>query len=130
MTSIPKSIVLVEDDPEDVELFQSALEDTDPYCQLITAKDGNGLMNLLEEIPTPDLIVMDVNLPRKSGKECLEEIRSKKQFDQVPVIILTSYQNPRYIDSCLRNGATRYYIKPATFNDIKKVVQEICSLYA
>ena len=128
MITTPKNILLVEDDPDDIELFRIALEETSSDYQLSTVGNGNALANILSDIQVPDLIVLDVNLPQKSGVECLEHIRSKQQLKEIPVIILTAYNNPAYISDCLAKGATRYFIKPTTYHEIKDVVVEICGL--
>ncbi len=128
MTINPKSILLVEDDPDDIELFRIALTETNPDYQLTIVKNGNSLVNILNEIKIPDIIVLDVNLPQISCEKCLKEIRLQEKLHKVPVVILTGYSKADYIKECLSNGASRYYIKPTTFDDIKHVVAEICAL--
>jgi CheY-like chemotaxis protein len=121
-------ILMADDDLDDVELFQHALTETHPDFELTTAKNGDELMSLLNELPVPDLIVMDINMPRKSGKECLAEIRSREQFDKVPVVIISDYKNPSGINYCLSHGANKYFEKPTTFLGIKELVKEICGV--
>ena len=121
-----KHVVLADDDREDVEIFQLALEEACPEIELNIAEDGVELLNLLEAIPVPDLIVLDINMPRKSGKECLKEIRSKRLYDPVPVIILSTSNVQLDIDYCLANGATKYFTKPPNYIEVKKLVENIC----
>ena len=121
-----KHVVLADDDREDVEIFQLALEEACPEIELNIAEDGVELLNLLEAIPVPDLIVLDINMPRKSGKECLKEIRSKKLYDPVPVIILSTSNVQHDIDYCLANGANKYFTKPPNYTEVKKLVENIC----
>lgn len=121
-----KHVVLADDDREDVEIFQLALEEACPEIELNIAEDGVELLNLLEAIAVPDLIVLDINMPRKSGKECLKEIRSKKIYDPVPVVILSTSNVQNDIDYCLANGANRYFIKPPNYIEVKKLVGNIC----
>lgn len=121
-----KHVVLAEDDAEDVELFQFALEEVCSDVELSVAGNGIELLHLLEKIPVPDVIVLDINMPIKSGKECLAEIRSKKIFDKVPVIIMSTSNSQHDIDYCLANGADKYLIKPADLTELKKMVENIC----
>jgi CheY-like chemotaxis protein len=127
MNPLNKHIVLLEDDPDDLEFFRTALHDTHPGYQLTTVADGRHLQRILEDISQPDVIVMDYNLPGKPGTEYLKEIRSDKKFDQVPVVMLSSHKNPANIDDCLSHGAIHYYLKPQTFTEIKDVVSRICN---
>ena len=129
MPGTVKHILMVDDDPDDQQLFKIALEENYPECLLTTANDREALFKMLDENPVPDLIVIDINLPLISGRECLQQIRSNKEYDGVMVVMLSSYQNPAVIDDCLKLGAMKYYVKPTTYVEIKQVVDEICSLY-
>ena len=66
-------------------------------------------------------------MPCKSGKECLEEIRAKDEFNDVPVVILSTSSHKADIDYCLKNGANDYLVKPASFKGMKTIVENICS---
>jgi CheY-like chemotaxis protein len=127
MISPLKHILLADDDPDDIEFFQSALEDTCPDVALIVAEDGSDLLDRLECGPLPGLIVLDINMPRKSGKTCLTEIRLNKRYDAIPVIMLSTSHDKEDIDYCLANGANKYFVKAFTFTDTKKMVEEICA---
>jgi CheY-like chemotaxis protein len=121
-----KNVVLADDDREDIEIFQLALEETCPDIKLAVAEDGDDLLHLLSNTAVPDLIVLDINMPRKSGRECLKEIRSQKIYDGVPVIILSTSSHKDDISYCLSMGANRYFTKPPNFAEVKKLVEEIC----
>jgi DNA-binding response OmpR family regulator len=123
-----KHILLIDDDIDDALLFQYALEEVHHDCQLTIAKYEPGERNDLLQFSVPDIIVLDINMPYKSGKEWLEEIRSIRRYDPVPVVILSGHKNPDYINYCLSNGASKYFIKPATLPEIKKMVAEICNV--
>ncbi|HSU51941.1 MAG TPA: response regulator [Segetibacter sp.] len=120
-------ILLAEDDEDDVELFQSALLDACPDVKLTVANNGVELLNVLPVLPKPNLIVLDVNMPKKSGKECLLEIRKMKKFDDVPVVILSTSSYKEDIDFCLSNGADNYLQKPPCVEDMKKIVEMLCA---
>ena len=122
-----KQIVIADDDHEDIEMFQSALLETCPNHQLTVAKDGVSLLELLSEISRPYAIVLDLNMPRKSGKQCLVEIRSKKEFENVPIIILSTSSQDGDIEYCLAEGATKYVVKPTSFPALKTITQNICN---
>ena len=128
MPTVAKHILLIDDDMDDALLFQYALEEVHANCQLTIAQYEPGESNDLRQFSVPDLIVLDINMPYKSGKQWLAEIRSIKQYDTVPVIMLSGHKNPDYINYCLANGANKYYIKPATLPAIKKMVAEICAV--
>ena len=128
MKTIVKHIVLADDDEEDVEIFQIALEEACPDIELNVADDGDTLLALLERITIPDLIVLDINMPRKSGKLCLHEIRSNPLYNTVPIIILTTSNNVLDIEYCLANGANRFFTKPPSISEVIKIIEQICGL--
>ncbi|HEX8460855.1 MAG TPA: response regulator [Segetibacter sp.] len=121
-----KHIVIADDDFDDIEMFQSAVDETCPDIELTVANDGAHLLSLLETISTPDAILLDLNMPCKTGKECLIEIRTKSEFDDVPIVILSTSNRRDDIDYCLENGANEYIVKPDTFEDMKNIVQNLC----
>ena len=128
MNTLATRIMIADDDPDDVQNFQIAMQESGISYRLIMAKDGEDLIELLDDLKAPDLIVLDLNMPRKNGKACLKEIRSKSQFDTIPIIILSTSANQAEIDSCLSLGADKYYVKPVTFQLFKEMVSEICAL--
>src|SRR5215218_4423109 len=90
MITTIKHIVFADDDLDDVHLFQSALNETCPRNELTVVENGDDLLTILQNGPTPDAIVIDLNMPCKSGKQCLVAIRARKQFNKTPVIILST----------------------------------------
>ncbi|MEO7047617.1 MAG: response regulator [Ferruginibacter sp.] len=123
----PKHILIADDDQDDILLFENALEETCPDLKLTSANNGQTLLNLLKKISTPDAILLDLNMPKKNGKECLVEIRSNKEFNHVPIIILTTSANEADKAYCLSRGANQYYVKPSSFQGLKSIVQSICN---
>ena len=114
------------DDQDDIDLFQSAVDDTCDHLSLTIAMDGTKLMKLLGKNPAPHAIFLDLNMLGKSGKDCLEEIRSNERFDDVPVVILSTSNGKKEIDFCLNNGADHYFVKPPTFEGLKNIINELC----
>jgi CheY-like chemotaxis protein len=91
------------------------------------ALDGLELMNLLDELPIPDAIVIDLNMPRKDGKKCLQEIRANNDFVDVPIVILSTSESSRDSEYCLQHGANLYLVKPNSFDAMKLIAQKICN---
>ena len=122
-----KQIVIADDDHDDIEMFQTALLETCPNHTLKVAQDGNTLLELLSGIDRPYAIVLDLNMPGKSGKQCLVEIRSRKEFEGVPIIILSTSNHDGDIQYCLAKGATKYVVKPRSFPALKNIALNICN---
>ena len=114
-------ILLGEDDNEDILFFELAVRLLPVAVLLTTAENGEKLMELLEKI-FPDIIFLDINMPCKTGRECLREIRSNKKYDNVPVIMYTSFRDEHNVEDSFRNGANLYLVKP---NNIRELVDRI-----
>src|SRR5690349_10850604 len=112
-------IWLAEDNPGDVRLFREALNNRAFRCDLTVAEDGQKAIALVRRAsedltsPRPDLIVLDVNLPRHSGDEVLRQIRSQAAFEGIPVIMLTSSASPADQVTAGALGANLYIQKPS-----------------
>src|SRR5688500_15330764 len=108
-----KNIILVDDDSDDRELFTEALSFIHPLAEIQTKTDGEELMEYLANVSrTPDVIFLDLNMPRKNGKECLQEIRAIKQFENTPIVIYTTSLNPVDIQETFSQGASFFLKKP------------------
>ncbi len=110
-------LILIEDNPGDVELMRTALEEAGLRASLHVAEDAPRaftLMSTLERIP--DLVVLDLNLPRVSGRELLTRIRDGSRWRDVPIVVLTSSESEHEMESCLHLGASAYKVKPALFD--------------
>ncbi|MES2649256.1 MAG: response regulator [Bacteroidota bacterium] len=118
-------ILIADDDPDDLGLFKSALMEIAPHSTLLTAGDGVQLMQLLHSAEKPGLVVLDLNMPLKSGKECLYEIKQDPAYAKVPVVILTTSKRQADVEECLLKGVARYYVKPYSFNELKFIIKEI-----
>jgi CheY-like chemotaxis protein len=130
MNEESKKIILADDDPDDVEFFQQAVSDVCSDIDLAIATDGSLLLDLLAKKPLPVGIVLDLNMPVKSGRECLSEIRSNTAFDKVPVFILSTSCQKQEIDFCLSNGANYYLVKPSSYEGLKEMIKGICTVMA
>ncbi len=126
----PIKILFADDDLDDQELFQEAITEAKSGIQLTTLGDGLELMDYLAQLDGihPDIIFLDINMPRKDGKECLKEIRSNKKLDEVPVVMFSTSSHQKDIEETFANGANLYVSKPIFFEDQVKILKKIFSL--
>jgi CheY-like chemotaxis protein len=130
MTSKPASIVIVEDNEPDLILICEALRKRGMKCEITHFKDGADALAGIERIgndvePVPDLIFLDLNIPKISGLEVLVRARSKPRLKTVPIVILTSSQSHDDRSQSIELGATSYVTKPFELNEFLTVVGEI-----
>jgi len=120
-------ILLAEDNPGDVFLFREALRAHGLTCELIVAEDGEKALTLIEKAGTdgnrgnPDLIVLDINLPKRSGQEVLQSVRGNATFAKVPVVILTSSASPDDRSKATQAGADFYLHKSSNLDDFFQI---------
>ena len=123
-------ILLVEDSPADVRLIREALKETPLLVQLTVAQDGVEAMDLLHaternEASRPDLILLDLNLPRKNGREVLAEIKSSPTLKQIPVLVMTSSRADEDVTAVYALNANCYITKPCELSEYVNVVRAI-----
>lgn len=124
-------VLLVEDDPGDVELTKEGLLTAKMLVNLHVVDDGEkALKYLRKETPyteavRPDIILLDLNMPRKDGKETLQEIKAEPSLRSIPVVILTTSEAETDIVKCYDLGANCYITKPISFEAFTKVVAMI-----
>jgi CheY-like chemotaxis protein len=127
----PVRILLVEDNPADVRLTQEALKDAKVKNDLFIARDGEEAVDFLfkrepfTDAVTPDLILLDLNLPKKSGQEVLEEIKQVEATRHIPVVILTTSQAEEDIVKSYGLHANCYVNKPVDFNQFLRIIHSI-----
>jgi CheY-like chemotaxis protein len=107
-----KKIFLAEDDPDDRELFEEAIRALNKNYELVIFNDGEKLMNCLRQNSIPDIIFLDLNMPRKTGMECVGEIRKSSAFKDIPIIILTTSCTERDVMALKESGANLFIVKP------------------
>lgn len=121
-----KHIVLVDDDSDDRDLFKEALSFIHPLAQVETRCDGEELMDGLATMSiVPDVIFLDLNMPRKNGKECLIELRASTEFRETPIVIYTTSLNPVDIHETYVHGATYFMRKPNSFEELKETLHNL-----
>jgi CheY-like chemotaxis protein len=132
MSLVHLKILLAEDDCDDCYFFKEALKELALPTVLNTVQDGEQLMQQLTTATNelPDVLFLDLNMPRKNGFECLSEIKLNKKLNQLPVIIYSTSFHNSIADILYRNGATFYISKPTDISALKKTVQQIIMLIA
>lgn len=126
----PLKILLADDDKDDRLLFSMALEELAIPSKLETFVDGEKLMDYLFENndQLPDIIFLDINMPRKSGIECLSEIKQNKKLKELPVIVVSTSNSRDLIDKVFKRGADVYIQKPSDFLKLKQVIFHALSI--
>ncbi len=124
-------ILLVEDNPGDVRLAQEALKESKVRNKLFVVDDGVEAMEFLRrqgqyaDAPRPDLVLLDLNLPRKSGREVLAEIKTDEALKRIPVVVLTVSKAEEEIIKCYDYHANCYITKPLDFSQFIAVTKSI-----
>ena len=127
----PIHILLVEDNEGDVLLIKEAFQDARIVNNISTVNNGEKAIQFLEmsspyqDVSLPDLILLDVNLPRKNGLEVLKFIKGSEKLKQIPVIILTTSSSEKDISASYKNYANCYITKPVEIDDFLKTVAKI-----
>jgi len=127
----PINILLVEDNPADARLIKEVFKDTKIKNELYVVKDGVDAMALLNQeneyanIPRPDVILLDLNLPRKDGREVLKELKEDDTLKSVPIVVLTTSSAEEDIIRTYNNHANCYITKPVDFDQFLKVINAI-----
>jgi two-component system, chemotaxis family, response regulator Rcp1 len=127
----PIQILMVEDNPDDIELTVEALKDARVANHLTVVQDGEEALSYLRcrgkyaQAVRPDLILLDLNMPRKNGRDVLREIKNDPKLKRIPVVILTTSQAEDDILHTYDLHANCYITKPVDFNQFLKVVRSI-----
>jgi chemotaxis family two-component system response regulator Rcp1 len=127
----PLEVLLVEDSPGDVRLTQEALKDAKVHINLRVVRDGIDAMAFLTRegeyatVPRPDLILLDLNLPRKDGREVLKEIKENPELKSIPVVVLTTSASEADILRSYLLHANCYITKPVNLDGFLTVVKSI-----
>jgi len=129
---MPKKLhfLLADDDPDDRKFFGMVLETLTP-AKLTTVNDGEELMQYLLKNSSrlPDVLFLDVNMPRKNGAECLVEIKQNEKLKSLPVIIYSTSLHEDMADKFYNEGA-HYYIKKGDLNDLEKLLKKVIRLFS
>lgn len=126
----PVVIFLADDDVDDRSMFEEVITEIDQSIQLTCVEDGMMLLQLLksENNDLPHLIFLDLNMPNKNGKECLDEIRKSERLKHIPVVIYSTSSSPKDIDDTFDKGANLYVRKPSSFNELRSITRAVLSI--
>ncbi len=131
---VPYSILMAEDDPDDRLFIEQAFNDLKISGKLHFVENGEELMNFLLRrgayadprlSPQPSLILLDLNMPKKDGRQCLMEIKSDSGLKDIPVVVWTTSNLEEDMARCYEAGADSYITKPASYPGLLEAVKEI-----
>lgn len=127
-------ILIIEDSEGDQRILKEAFRRVDPKIQLTFVVNADLALQELKTGKTPaskaSFILLDLNLPKKSGKEFLKELKAHEEFKRIPVLVLTSSQAEIDINECYGLGASCYLRKPMKFQEFQQMVESICAFWA
>ncbi len=128
----PPLLLVIEDSNEDFEAFQRYVRRSPLTIPIYRCVDGDEALAFLyrtgryadpQSAPRPGLILLDLNLPGTDGREVLRKIKQDETLKLVPVVIFTTSNNPKDIETCYEQGANSYIVKPMDFNRLKRSIQ-------
>jgi len=133
-----KRLLLVEDDPKDVELTLAALSEYNLANEVVVARDGEEALDYLhrkgkfQTVPhgNPAAILLDLKLPKLNGLEVLDRIRADEKLKMIPVIVLTSSRQEEDLKKCYQLGVNGYVVKPVDFHEFINAVKELGVFWA
>ncbi len=129
-----RTILLVEDNPDDIMLTQRALKKSNILNEVVVAQDGIEALEYLrcqgdfanrKDYLLPDVVLLDLSMPRMGGQECLRQIRKDEDLKMLPVVVLTSSSEERDIIESYNLGANSYIQKPVDFDQFVKAIQTL-----
>lgn len=124
------NICLADDDQDDRLFFIDAFEELKIKSKVSTFNDGVELMNYLNDADSilPNVLFLDLNMPKKNGIECLLEIKKDERFDDIAIAIYSTSSSEEHIEETFINGANIYIKKPSDFETLKKILAEVVTL--
>jgi CheY-like chemotaxis protein len=119
--------MLADDDADDRMLFEEAVNEVNGKIKTISSIDGVQLMDALLDVnfTEPDIIFLDINMPKKNGLECLEQIRLSPKLKNIPVVIYSTCSQKDTINKAMEFGANFFIKKPDNFDTLKKILKKI-----
>lgn len=130
--TVPFEVLLVEDEPADANLVRMALKENKVYCRLHHVLDGVEALSFLRregeaylDKPLPDLILLDINMPRMNGRELLRLLKADEAFSSIPVVMLTTSDVDRDIAESYRLGASGYITKPVDIEQFILAIKQV-----
>ena len=126
------NIMLADDDIDDCIFFEGSLEKSPIATNFIAVHDGKQLMELLnrEDYELPDVLFLDLNMPRKNGFECLSEIKLSEKLYRLPVIMFSTSNDQDVVNRLYENGAHYFIRKPAAIEQFEKIIHNTLTIIA
>jgi CheY-like chemotaxis protein len=124
------NVLLADDDEDDRLFFREAFEEIKIKTRVTLVNDGVELMDHLtgNGHPMPHILFLDLNMPRKSGLECLQEIRRSEKLKDIPIAIYSTSSSEEDIENTFVKGANVYIKKPSDFGTLKKILEEVITI--
>ena len=121
------TVALADDDTDDRMFFTDAFDEIKIKTKVKTFNDGVDLMNYLniDDTVLPNVLFLDLNMPKKSGFECLKEIKKNDRFKDIAIVIYSTSSSEEHIEETFINGANIYVKKPSNFAVLKKILSDI-----
>lgn len=133
MGSAPR-VLMIDDNPSDCRLVQEMFAESNAEIEFHSVPDGPNAFDFLSHTrryaaaPTPDLIVVDLNLPVLGGKKILNLIKTHPDWRTIPVVVLSGSSDPEDVRTCRELGAEAYFVKPSSVEDYLRVIKDIEAL--
>ncbi len=126
----PMNILLADDDEDDRSFFNDAIKELKMNNNLTTFKDGEELMDYMNNPDSviPHILFLDLNMPCKTGHDCLKEIRANPRFKDLSIAIYSTSSSEKDIEDTFIGGANVYIKKPNDFNKLKKVIKDVVNM--
>lgn len=130
MNEVTMHVLLADDDKDDLDDFMEAFNSLQLNIEVLAVKNGIDLMEYLNDPSTkiPDLVFLDLNISKKSGLECLIEIRKVKQLKNLTIVIYSTSSTEKDVEDAFVNGANVYIKKPAHFTVLKKLLSQVLTI--
>jgi two-component system response regulator len=131
---LPTDILLIEDNPLEVELTVRPLRELDPDSRIEVARDGEEALDFLfgrgsfrhrSSAPLPRLVLLDLKLPKVDGFEVLRALRANSRTSMIPVVVLTSSDDPRELAQCYQLGANSCVLRPVRYEEFSEAIQSV-----
>jgi CheY-like chemotaxis protein len=124
------TILAVDDDFEDLELMEDTLRQLEPGVSFNKLSNGAEVLPYLDRLTDaelPCLIILDYNMPEMTGAQVLSSLCELSRYESIPKVVLSTSDAPAYVKECMKNGATQYFVKPASMRDLNATMQKILS---
>ena len=135
-----RKILLIEDNKSDVEIVLKTFNKIGIQNEIVTCFDATSALDYIYQrneydsmknssVREPDLIILDLNLPDKSGLDILKELKTSKTYKHIPILIFTTSNSEKDITNCYSNGANGYIVKPSSVDEYIQIIDSICSYW-